>query len=105
MRFSIGILVAIGVLAFSSTHAQNPNQSAGVNDSQVRPPSRKPTLKIDRHARQILNSVAKWNREDNRICPADAKKFSLYCALEKATGRSAATSNIAARRCRSAICD
>ena len=26
-----------------------------------------------------------WNRADTRVCPADAKTFSLYCALEKAT--------------------
>jgi hypothetical protein len=26
-----------------------------------------------------------WNRADTRVCPADAKTFSLHCALEKAT--------------------
>ena len=36
-------------------------------------------------AREILNSPAKWNRADTRVCPATAKMFSLYCALEKAT--------------------
>ena len=36
-------------------------------------------------AKQILNTPEKWNRADNRVCPADAKTFSLYCALEKAT--------------------
>ncbi|MGA8702158.1 MAG: hypothetical protein WB625_10970 [Candidatus Sulfotelmatobacter sp.] len=36
-------------------------------------------------ARQILNSQSKWNRADTRVCPADARTFSLYCALEKAT--------------------
>ena len=36
-------------------------------------------------ARQILNSQSKWNRADTRVCPADAKTFSLYCALENAT--------------------
>src|SRR5215510_7180497 len=85
MRFSIGILIAVSVLAFSSTHAQNPNQKAAVNDCQVRPPVTKADIEIARRARQILNSAAKWNREDNRVCPTDAKKFSLYCALEKAT--------------------
>ena len=28
-----------------------------------------------------------WNRADTRVCPADAKTFSLYCALEKATNQ------------------
>src|SRR5262249_52295431 len=30
-------------------------------------------------------SPSRWNRADNRECPAGAKTFSLYCALEKAT--------------------
>ena len=36
-------------------------------------------------AKEILDSPAKWNRADNRVCPDTAKTFSLYCALEKAT--------------------
>ena len=36
-------------------------------------------------AREILDSESKWNRADTRVCPADAKTFSLYCALEMAT--------------------
>jgi hypothetical protein len=36
-------------------------------------------------AREILNSPATWNRADNRECPPAQKKYSLYCALEKAT--------------------
>src|ERR1700722_3613244 len=31
------------------------------------------------------NSPSGWNRAGTRVCPADAKTFSLYCALEKAT--------------------
>jgi hypothetical protein len=42
-------------------------------------------VKIVRRAQQILDSPTKWNRADNRECPAGAKTFSLYCALEKAT--------------------
>jgi hypothetical protein len=38
-----------------------------------------------RRARKILNSPAKWNRADNRECPATQRTYSLYCALEKAT--------------------
>src|ERR1700722_10127189 len=30
-------------------------------------------------------SPSGWNRAGTRVCPADAKTFSLYCALEKAT--------------------
>jgi uncharacterized HAD superfamily protein len=38
-----------------------------------------------KRARRILDSPEKWNRADTRQCPPDAKTFSLYCALEKAT--------------------
>jgi hypothetical protein len=51
----------------------------------VRPPVAKTDVRIVQRARQILDSPSKWNRADNRICPKDAKTFSLYCALEKAT--------------------
>src|SRR5262245_54855642 len=37
-----------------------------------------------RKADQLLSSEAVWNRHDTRECPAGAKTFSLYCALEKA---------------------
>lgn len=71
-----------------SLHAQNPpNRGAQprAEDSEVRPPVTKADEQIVEHAQKILDSPAKWNRADTRICPADAKTFSLYCALEKAT--------------------
>lgn len=51
-------------------------------------------LQIVQRAREILSSPAKWNRADIRVCriqscslgcPTEAKTFSLYCALKKAT--------------------
>lgn len=40
---------------------------------------------IVRHAAEILRSEAVWNRADTREChPAD-NKWSIYCAMEKAT--------------------
>src|SRR5579862_5557405 len=58
---------------------------AQTGDSDVRPPVAPSDLRIVDRAGQILDSEAKWNRKDNRKCPGDAKTFSLYCALEKAT--------------------
>jgi hypothetical protein len=55
------------------------------DDSDARPPVAKVDLEIVKRAREILDSPSKWNRADNRVCPATAKTFSLYCALEKAT--------------------
>ena len=53
--------------------------------SDADPPVTKTDLRIVHRAREILNSPAKWNRADNRECPAAQKTYSLYCALEKAT--------------------
>jgi hypothetical protein len=58
---------------------------AQADDPNARPPVTKADIEIVRRAAQILNSPGKWNRGDNRVCPPDAKTFSLYCALEKAT--------------------
>lgn len=58
--------------------------SSGDNP-EVKPPVSLTDLRIVRRAGQILDSPDKWNRADTRICPADAKTFSIYCALEKAT--------------------
>ena len=35
-------------------------------------------------ASTVITSEAVWNRADNRKCPADAKTWSIYCAVEKA---------------------
>ena len=51
-------------------------------------------LRIAQRAIHILDSPARWNRADTRVChvkpcrqgcPDNAKTFSLYCALQKAT--------------------
>ena len=56
------------------------------NDNDyVRPPVSKTDIEIVKRAQEIPNSLAVWNRNDNRVCPKSAKTFSLYCALEKAT--------------------
>ena len=53
--------------------------------SDAKPPVSEDDIRIVRRARQILNSPTKWNRSDNRECPATQKTYSLYCAMEKAT--------------------
>ena len=35
-------------------------------------------------AATVITSDAVWNRADNRKCPADAKTWSIYCAVERA---------------------
>jgi hypothetical protein len=41
--------------------------------------------KIVQRAAEILSAEQQWNRADNRKCPQDATKWSIYCALEKST--------------------
>jgi hypothetical protein len=72
MRRRRGILIPAAVLLLAAT----PN---------ARPPVTETDLRIVQRAREILNSPAKWNRADTRVCPPAAKTFSIYCALEKAT--------------------
>jgi hypothetical protein len=55
------------------------------DDPDAHPPVTHDDVNIVQRAQQILDSPTKWNRADDRRCPADAKTFSLYCALEKAT--------------------
>lgn len=40
---------------------------------------------IVRRADAILSSDSVWNRADNRVCPATARSWSIYCAVELAT--------------------
>jgi len=80
-RLIIPCLLA-AVLALQAS-AQKP--AASEDDSDVRPPVTKADITIVVRARAILDSPAKWNRADNRKCPANATTFSIYCALEKAT--------------------
>jgi hypothetical protein len=70
--------LAVCLLAAACLHAQADNPDA-------RPPVTQADIEIVRRAAQILDSPQKWNRADNRECPAAAKTYSLYCALEKAT--------------------
>jgi hypothetical protein len=62
--------------------AQEPKFSG---PSDANPPVSDSDIRIVRRAREILDSPAKWNRADNRECPATQRTYSLYCALEKAT--------------------
>ena len=78
------LVITILLLHFAVNTQTNATQSA-VDDSKVRPPITKADLQVVRRAREILDSPAKWNRVDNRLCPAEAKTFSMYCALQMAT--------------------
>jgi hypothetical protein len=80
--FGGGIFLAI---LLSPLLANAQGTAAQQDDSKARPPVTKADLQIVKRAVEILDSPSKWNRADNRICPAEAKTVSLYCALQMAT--------------------
>jgi hypothetical protein len=81
---SVGFGIAVLVLPLT-LKAQGTAVQSTANDSNARPPVTRADLEIVMRARTILDSPSKWNRADNRECPAGARTFSLYCALEMAT--------------------
>ena len=80
-----GWLFVAVLLSPLSANAQGTAPQSAVDDSKVRPPATKADLQIVKRAREILDTPSKWNRADNRVCPAEAKTVSLYCALQMAT--------------------
>ena len=86
VKTKIHVWFALAVLLLPLTvKAQGNAAQSKADDSNARPPLTAADLQIVMRARAILDSPAKWNRADNRECPAGAKTFSLYCALEIAT--------------------
>ena len=82
-RMLAAFLMLAAMLIAESLQGQT--ASGAGDDPEARPPVSKADVRIVQRALEILNSPSKWNRADTRVCPADAKTFSLYCALEKAT--------------------
>ena len=67
---------------------QNGQQNGAPNTANGRPagpPVTEADLHIIARTREILDSEAKWSRQDTQNCPADATTFSLFCALQKAS--------------------
>ena len=89
MKEKTWVLIPVALLIFAAALPAQwlAGQAAGGGDDNpdARPPVTKADVRIVQRAREILNSQSEWNRADTRVCPADAKTFSLYCALEKAT--------------------
>jgi hypothetical protein len=84
-------LAALLLATISPSRALHAVESAPVSipqadDSDARPPVTTDDIKIVERAKAILSSTAVWNRKDNRKCPAEATTYSLYCALEMASG-------------------
>jgi hypothetical protein len=77
--------VRIAALLLLTALALSAQDSKFSGPEDANPPVTRSDIRIVQRARELLNSPAKWNRADNRDCPATGKTYSLYCALEKAT--------------------
>src|SRR6476659_2923000 len=75
---------SLALVALCAVLSAQDSKFSGPSDAN--PPVSEADIRIVQRAREILSSPAKWNRSDNRECPANQKTYSLYCALEKATG-------------------
>lgn len=84
LAFLVAVLLVLCAAAQPQSSAKQSSRKDS-DDPDARPPVTQADIQIVQQAQNILDSPAKWNRADTRICPADARTFSLYCALEKAT--------------------
>jgi len=82
---TVSVFLLSVFLSAAPAQAQKPTNQAPIDDSTARPRATKTDLEIVKRARALLDSPAKWNRADNRVCPSGAKTVSLYCALQIAT--------------------
>jgi hypothetical protein len=75
----------LAILLFATSLALGAQDTKSTDPSDVNPPVTETDLEIVKRAREILGSLSRWNRTDNRQCPATEQTYSLYCALELAT--------------------
>jgi hypothetical protein len=75
----------LAILVLLSAMSLNGQNSTSGDSPDANPPVSQDDIRIVQRARDIINSPAKWNRADNRQCPANENTYSLYCALEQAT--------------------
>jgi hypothetical protein len=85
MHRKVNLVILSAALLLTALIADGMPQKDSGDDPDAHPPVTKANLQIVQRAREILNDPSKWNRADTRKCPDDAKTFSLYCSLEKAT--------------------
>lgn len=85
MQMNVKFVIACAGLVLALLISEALPQKDRADDPDAHPPVTNADLKIVQRAQEILSDSTKWNRSDTRKCPDDAKTFSLYCSLEKAT--------------------
>jgi hypothetical protein len=74
-------LILLGTLIATPAASQTPPPAP----PQAAPAIQSKDLRMVQRAETILSAPNKWNRTDTGACAANASKFSIYCALEKAS--------------------
>jgi len=73
-----------GWFSLQSAQRENDTLKLAIAANNQLPPTHD-DIRIIQRAIALLSDETFWNREDNRTCPANPQKWSLFCALEQAT--------------------
>lgn len=79
----IFIIFIISISYLARAHSKNETKESTPAGIEIKVTDN--DVKIIHRASEILSKKLAWNRKDNRVCPDEAKVFSLYCALYKAS--------------------
>jgi hypothetical protein len=73
-----------GWFSLQSVQRENETLRLAIAANNQLPPTQD-DIRIIQRAKVLLSDEKVWNREDNRTCPANPQKWSLFCALQQAT--------------------
>jgi len=78
----IAMILAVGCSSQRPAPRFEPTSAA--LEQRDRPVSSEDLRILDR-ADELLSDASRWDRTDDRTCPPDASRYSLFCALQKAS--------------------
>ena len=73
-----------GWFSLQSARRENETLNLTIAANNQLPPMQD-DIRIIQRATDLLTDEKAWNREDNRTCPPNPQKWSLFCALQQAT--------------------
>jgi hypothetical protein len=73
-----------GWFSLQDARRENKALSLTITANNQLPPTQD-DIRIIQRAEVLLSGENVWNREDNRTCPPNPQKWSLFCALQQAT--------------------
>jgi hypothetical protein len=73
-----------GWFSLQNASKENETLSLTIAANNQLPPTQD-DIRIIQRAEALLSDEKVWNKEDNRACPPNPQKWSLFCALQQAT--------------------